>query len=121
MTGAIHPLIPHQVSDYRSYWEWAQQTFIPTLMPRYWYGPVAIDNKDIVNEEATNSDTKRTKHKKVVSTKTTGSKYNDGSSLVLFSYEGKFVADHSTAYLIGTPRLRQLRIQKSKSVLVLRG
>ncbi|XP_022801964.1 uncharacterized protein LOC111339550, partial [Stylophora pistillata] len=107
-----------EISDYRSYWEWAQQTLIPTLTPRFWYGPIAIEEKDITNEEATNSDTKRTKHKKVVMTTTTGSKYDVGSSSVLFSYEGKFVADHSTAYLIGTPRLRQLRIQKNKCKLL---
>ena len=83
-------------------------------MPRFWYGPVAIDNTDIVNEEATNRETVKTKNKKVVKTKTTGSQYDNGSALVLFDYEDGFVADHSTAFLIGTPRLRQLRVHKSK-------
>ena len=83
-------------------------------MPRYWYGPIDVDDSDLVNEESTSHETTRMKNKKVAKVKTTGSKYSDASTLVLFEYENGFVADHSTALLVGTARLRQLRVVRSE-------
>ena len=83
-------------------------------MPRYWYGPVDIDESDLVNEESTNREVTRLKNKKITKVKTTGSQYTNASTLVLFEYEDGFVADHSTAILVGTARLRQLRVLKSE-------
>ena len=87
-------------------------------MPRYWYGPVDVDESDIVNKEGTNLEVTRLKNKKIAKVKTTGGKFTDVSTLVLFEYEEGFVADHSTAKLVGTARLRQLRIVKSKLLSV---
>lgn len=81
-------------------------------MPRYWYGPVDVDESDIVNEESTNREVTRLKNRKITKVKTTGSQYSNSSTLVLFEYEDGFVADHSTAILVGTARLRQLRVLK---------
>jgi hypothetical protein len=39
--------------------------------------------------------------------------YIDNPSVV-FQYKKNFVADHESAYLVGSPRLRQLRIKKSE-------
>ena len=103
--------IPFQVSDYRSYWNWVQNTFIPTLMPRYWYGPFAIDDEALVKEETTTEELKREKHKKVKKTKTSVSNIEAGFE-VLHNYDDVFVADHGTAILVGTARLRQLRVIK---------
>ena len=83
-------------------------------MPRYWYGPVDIDDSDLVNEESTNREVTRLKNKKITKVKTTGSQYTKASTLVLFEYEDGFVADHSTAILVGTARLRQLRVLRSE-------
>ena len=106
--------IQQQVSDFGSYWNWVQKTFIPSLMPRYWYGPVDVADSDIVKEEGTNHEVTRMKNKKVAKVKTTGSKYSGASTLVLFEYDDGFVVDHSTAVLVGTARLRQLRVFKSE-------
>ena len=83
-------------------------------MPRYWYGPVDIDESDLVNEESTNHEVTRLKNKKITKEKTTGSQYTNAPTLVLFEYEDGFVADHSTAILVGTARLRQLRVLRSE-------
>lgn len=87
-------------------------------MPRYWYGPVDVDDKDLVNADATNHEVTRTKNKKVTKVKQTGSQYSDVSTMVLFAYDNGFVADHSTAILVGTPRLRQLRVVKREWLFV---
>lgn len=110
-----HSFLFHkQVSDFGSYWNWIQVTFVPSLMPRYWYGPVDVDDSNIVNEESTKREVTRVKNKKITKVKTTGSQYTNASTLVLFQYEDGFVADHSTAMLVGTARLRQLRVLKSE-------
>lgn len=83
-------------------------------MPRYWYGPVDIDESDLVHEESTNREVTRQKNKKITKVKTTDSQYTNASTLVLFEYEDGFVADHNTAILVGTARLRQLRVLKSE-------
>ena len=103
------------MADYKSYWQWVDKTFIPTLMPRYWYGPYAANVKVVVREESTRVEVTREKNKKVKKTKTTASNLEAG--LNVHGYEKGFVADHSTARLVGTARLRQLRIVKGVRTL----
>lgn len=100
-----------QVADYKSYWNWIEKSFIPTLMPRYWYGPFAINDELLVKEETTTEEVTREKHKKVKKTRTSVSNLEIGFN-VLYEYDKGFVADRSTALLVGTARLRQLRIIK---------
>ena len=101
------------MDDYRSYWSWVEETFIPTLMPRFWYGPFAMDEDDleILNKESSKEEVDKQKSKKVKKTKIVVSNIETGFN-VLYGYNEGFVADHSTAMLVGTARLRQLRIQK---------
>ena len=100
-----------QVADYKSYWNWVEKSFIPTLMPGYWYGPFAINDELLVKEETTTEEVTREKHKKVKKTRTSVSNVEIGFN-VLYKYDKGFVADRSTAVLVGTARLRQLRIIK---------
>lgn len=99
------------MADYESYWKWVQDTLIPTLMPRYWYGPFAIDDENLLKEETTTEEVKREKNKKVKKKKSTISNIEEGFE-VLHYYDDRFVADHGTAVLVGTARLRQLRVIK---------
>jgi len=105
------------VADYKSYWNWVEETFIPALMPRYWYGPFAIDEEDLVKEEITSQEVVREKNKKVRKTKITVANVEAGFK-VLFEYDKGFVADRITAFLVGTARLRQLRMKKGKCKLI---
>ena len=91
-------------------------TYLPTLMPRVWYGPTDFSDSDRLEEEVTKSNVIiRMKRKKVTKTKTTiGNVHFENE--VLFNYEKGFVADHTTAILVGTPRLRQLRVRKGLSL-----
>ena len=86
-------------------------------MPRYWYGPFAIDEEDLVKEEITSQEVVREKNKKVRKTKITVANVEAGFK-VLFEYDKGFVADRSTAFLVGTARLRQLRMKKGLWVIV---
>ena len=82
-------------------------------MPRFWYGPFAIDEKDLdlLNAESTKEDVEKQKNKKTKKLKTVVSNMETGFN-VLYGYNQGFVADHSTAKVVGSARLRQLRIQK---------
>ena len=82
-------------------------------MPRFWYGPFAMDEDDleILNKESSKEVVDKQKSKKVKKTKIVVSNIETGFN-VLYAYNEGFVADHSTATLVGTARLRQLRIQK---------
>lgn len=80
-------------------------------MPRFWYGPFAIDEEVLVKQETTTEEVTKEKNKKVKKTKITVSNVEVGFN-VLYTYDAGFVADHSTAALVGTARLRQLRIIK---------
>ena len=69
------------------------------------------DDLEILNKESSKEEVDKQKSKKVKKTKIVVSNIETGFN-VLYGYNEGFVADHSTAMLVGTARLRQLRIQK---------
>ncbi|XP_048576191.1 uncharacterized protein LOC5508455 [Nematostella vectensis] len=102
-------------SDPKSYWSWVTTSFLPTLKPRYWYGPVVDVNETFIEgQEIRKARTiLRVKRKNSKQwTTVTGNYVKDPS--VLYVYTDGFTADRETAYMVGSPRLRQLRVKKDQ-------
>ncbi|KAK3717327.1 hypothetical protein QZH41_011561, partial [Actinostola sp. cb2023] len=102
------------VSEPVNFWKWFHGTLIPTLNPSYWYGP----HKDIIEQQLwTESNVKRKSrrgwkvkiHRRVVDTAIVASQSVQNTSL--HKFPKTFIADRGTAYVIGSARLRQLRVR----------
>lgn len=104
-----------QLPDSQSYWSWVLSTFIPTLKPRYWYGPVVqFNQEELLGLEVRKSRTViRLKKKKGKKWRTVMGNYVKDFE-VLHAYKEGYIADRETTYLVGSPRLRILRIKKGE-------
>ena len=92
---------------------WLQESFIPSVLPNFWYGPVTNFNESGV------LGTQVRKNRKIFRVRKSNIKkafLGTGSYVepfeMMFEYNNGYVADHETAWLVGSPRLRQLRIRK---------
>lgn len=114
VTHCFHLLFQSTTPD--KYWQWVDQTYLATLKPQYWYGPVVRFNRSSVETEQIQKQRKVIKLRNFRSRakwRTVTGNYIDNPSVV-YQYKENFVADHETAYLVGSPRLRQLRIKRGR-------
>ena len=102
-----------QVGDPSSYYAWLQQSFIPSVIPKYWYGPVTKFNQSGLLDIEIRKNRRIFRIRKTSGKKSfvaTGSYVEPTSTM--FEYNNGYVADHETSWLVGSPRIRQLRIRK---------
>ena len=109
---------PHfiQVDDLFIFWEWVEHTFVPTLKPSYWYGPYTDPAENDLWTDAVQQQTRSKRRSRKLRTKAKGGAPSviNYVSVDLKKYPKGFTADHATAYMVGAPRLRQLRVIDSK-------
>ncbi|KAK3737773.1 hypothetical protein QZH41_012212 [Actinostola sp. cb2023] len=102
------------------YWEWVEQSYIATLRPRYWYGPLEKFNESDIESVGFEMNTEVLWMKERNASnrwQITNGNYAKNPT-VLYKYPQGFVADHATGVLVGSPRIRQLRVKKNQNTML---
>ena len=98
------------------FWEWVEYTLVPTLKPMYWYGPYTDPTEMALWTDQVLEMTRSKRKSRKMKTKVKGRANNVIKYVTADAkkYPVGFTADHATAYIVGAPRLRQLRVKDSK-------
>ncbi|XP_031568814.1 polycystin-1-like [Actinia tenebrosa] len=108
-----------QVSEPVNYWAWLHQTVIPSLKPNYWYGPYVEEREEQLWTEESIKRTSRRGWNVKIHKRTSGGagsgSYFDNSTVHKFPKDA--IADSGTAYVIGTARLRLLKVKPGNCVI----
>lgn len=105
-----------QVDDLFMFWEWVEYTFVPTLKPMYWYGPYTDPAEMALWTDQVLQMTRSKRRSRKMETKVKGGAQNVIKYVTADAkkYPKGFTADRATAYIVGVPRLRQLRVKHGK-------
>lgn len=96
------------------FWKWLHSTIIPSLKPTYWYGPHKDNQEELIwTEERIKQKTRRgwkvKVHKRLTGTVDSTQSHEN---YTLHDFPKNVIADRGTAFIIGSARLRQLRVRR---------
>lgn len=105
-----------QISEPVNFWKWLHSTVIPTLKPTYWYGPYNNNEEQVLWTEDHIKRKSRRGWKVKIHKRVSGKTQVEGQAAFDNTSVHKFptnvIADRGTAYIVGSARLRQLRVKQ---------